>query len=111
MLLQKMELMCPMRQICLGLISRSLECKETRLKGTMSAVKTIEVSLPDGTRKSLPMGATSFDLAQGIGSRLAKAAVAAIVDGKETDLTAALAEGAKLSATPILSQLQRRCAR
>ena len=86
-----------MRQICLGLISRSLECKETRLKDTMSAVETIEVSLPDGTLKSLPVGATSLDLAQGIGSRLAKAAVAAVVDGKETDLTTSLAAGAKVS--------------
>ena len=63
----------------------------------MSAVETIEVSLPDGTRKSLPVGATSLDLAQGIGSRLAKAAVAAVVDGKETDLTTSLAAGAKVS--------------
>jgi threonyl-tRNA synthetase len=65
--------------------------------GTMSALETIEVSLPDGTRKSLPAGSTALDLAQGIGSRLAKAAVAAVVDGVETDLTAALGAGAKVS--------------
>ncbi|MEI7883454.1 MAG: threonine--tRNA ligase, partial [Actinomycetota bacterium] len=63
----------------------------------MSAVETFEVSLPDGTKKSLPLGSTALDLAQGIGSRLAKAAVAAVVDGVETDLTVALAAGAKVS--------------
>ena len=63
----------------------------------MSAVETFEVSLPDGTLKTLPAGSTSLDLAQGIGSRLAKAAVAAVVDGVETDLTVALAAGAKVS--------------
>ena len=63
----------------------------------MSALETIEVSLPDGTRKSLPVGSTSLDLAQGIGSRLAKAAVAAVVDGIETDLNVLLSAGAKVS--------------
>ena len=63
----------------------------------MSAIETLEVSLPDGTRKSLPLGSTALDLAQGIGSRLAKAAVAAVVDGIEQDLTVALGAGAKVS--------------
>ena len=63
----------------------------------MSALETIEVSLPDGTRKTLPAGSSSLDLAQGIGSRLAKAAVAAVVDGVETDLNVALSAGAKVS--------------
>ena len=47
-----------------------------RLKG-VSGSNTIEVRLPDGSSRSLPAGATSLDLAKGIGSRLAKAAVAA----------------------------------
>jgi hypothetical protein len=53
----------------------------------MSALETIEVSLPDGTRKSLPAGSTSLDLAQAIGSRLAKAAVAAYKTDTGKDLS------------------------
>ena len=37
----------------------------------------ITITLPDGSQRSLPAGATATDLAESIGSRLAKAAVAA----------------------------------
>jgi threonyl-tRNA synthetase len=57
----------------------------------------ITISLPDGAAKQLPAGATALDLAASIGSRLAKAAVAAVVDGTETDLTAPLPDGATVS--------------
>ena len=56
-------------------------------------MSNITVSLPDGSERELPDGATALDLARSIGSRLAKAAVAATVDGKETDLTAGLPDG------------------
>ena len=46
----------------------------------------ITISLPDGSQRSLPAGATATTLAESIGSRLAKAAVAAVVDGDEWDL-------------------------
>jgi len=48
----------------------------------------IDVRLPDGSTKQIPSGATSADLAAVIGPRLAKAAVAAIVNDRETDLHA-----------------------
>ena len=43
------------------------------------------------------MGSTALDLARNIGSRLAKAAVAAVVDGEERDLGAQLDDGATVS--------------
>ncbi len=67
-----------------------------RLEG-VSGSNTIEVRLPDGSSRSLPAGATSLDLAKGIGSRLAKAAVAAVVDGEKRDLGATLTDGATVS--------------
>ncbi len=48
---------------------------------------TITITLPDGSAKELPRGATAGDVAASIGKGLAKAAVAATVDGEEVDLT------------------------
>jgi threonyl-tRNA synthetase len=47
--------------------------------------------------RELPAGATGLDLAQSIGKRLAQAAVATVVNGVETDLGVALADGAQVS--------------
>ena len=55
---------------------------------------TISVSLPDGSSRQLPSGASAADLARAIGPRLAKAAVAATVDGAPVDLDAPLPDGA-----------------
>jgi threonyl-tRNA synthetase len=44
------------------------------------------VTLPDGRELELPEGATAWDAAERIGPRLARAAVAAIVDGEVRDL-------------------------
>jgi threonyl-tRNA synthetase len=57
----------------------------------------ITISLPDGSQRSLPEGSTATDLAASIGSRLAKAAVAAVVDGEETDLGRLLPSGATVA--------------
>ncbi len=57
------------------------------------APSTIRVSLPDGSERELPVGSTALDLAASIGSGLKKAAVAATVNGTDTDLTAPLTEG------------------
>ena len=46
----------------------------------------IKVTLPDGKVLELPRGSTALDVAQQIGPRLAKAAVAARVDGTVVDL-------------------------
>ena len=57
----------------------------------------ITITLPDGSPRTLPAGSTARDLAAAIGSRLAKAAVAARVDGHEADLSATLADGASVA--------------
>jgi threonyl-tRNA synthetase len=53
----------------------------------------IDVRLPDGSTKQLPTGSSAADLAAAIGSRLAKAAVAAVVNQRETDLHSPLSSG------------------
>jgi len=57
----------------------------------------ISISLPDGSQRTLPEGATATTLAESIGSRLAKAAVAAVVNGAEADLGNPLPAGATVS--------------
>ena len=59
-----------------------------------SSAATIDISLPDGSVRTLPQGSTGLDLAKSIGSRLAKAAVATVVNGSECDLGSALPAGA-----------------
>ena len=53
----------------------------------------ISITLPDGSARELPQGSTAGDLAASIGSRLAKAAVIAEVNGTERDLVWPLADG------------------
>jgi threonyl-tRNA synthetase len=53
----------------------------------------IAITLPDGSQRELPAGSTAGDLAASIGSRLAKAAVIANVNGTERDLVWPLADG------------------
>jgi threonyl-tRNA synthetase len=60
-------------------------------------MSNITVSLPDGSERELAADATALDLAASIGSGLKKAAVAAVVDGNETDLTVPLHDGAVVS--------------
>src|SRR5437660_9651932 len=57
----------------------------------------ITVRLPDGSARELPEGATALDLASAIGPGLARAAVAAEVDGTQVDLGAPLTDGATVS--------------
>ncbi len=57
----------------------------------------VTVRLPDGSQRQLPGGATAAQLAEAIGPRLARAAVAAVVDGVETDLAAVLPDGAQVA--------------
>ena len=60
-------------------------------------MSTLTINLPDGSARELPVGSTAGDLAASIGSRLAKAAVAAVVNGSEADLGAPLPAGATVS--------------
>src|SRR3984957_4706282 len=57
----------------------------------------ISVGLPDGSTRELAEGTTGIELAQSIGSRLAKAAVLVTVDGRETDLELPLSDGAEVA--------------
>ena len=57
----------------------------------------ITITLPDGSQRSLAEGATATTVAESIGSRLAKAAVAAVVNGDEWDLGRALPDGAAVA--------------
>ncbi len=54
---------------------------------------TIAVTLPDGSERSLADGSTAADLAADIGPGLAKAAIAATINGEPRDLNCALSEG------------------
>jgi threonyl-tRNA synthetase len=60
-------------------------------------MSNITVILPDGSARELPEGSSSLDLASSVGRGLAKSAVAATVDGVETDLTRPLHDGAKVA--------------
>ncbi|MBC8019536.1 MAG: threonine--tRNA ligase [Verrucomicrobia bacterium] len=56
----------------------------------------IHVTLPDGSIRVLPEGASVADLAASIGAGLAKAAIAGRVDGELVDVAAGLHEGARV---------------
>src|SRR5690349_5010887 len=56
----------------------------------------ISVTLPDGSSRRVPAGSTPADVAAGISPRLAKAAIAAIVDGRHVDLTYPLTRDARV---------------
>jgi threonyl-tRNA synthetase len=57
---------------------------------------SIEIRLPDGSIVEHPEGATGLDVAQAIGSRLAKAAVAVRLDGEWLDLSRPLPRGGSI---------------
>ena len=57
----------------------------------------VSISLPDGSRKRLASGATAADLAAAIGPGLARAAVAARIDGQLSDLSAPLPDGSEVA--------------
>jgi threonyl-tRNA synthetase len=56
----------------------------------------ISVTLPDGSSRRVPAGSTPADVAAAISPRLAKAAIAAVVDGKAVDLTYPLTSDARV---------------
>jgi threonyl-tRNA synthetase len=58
---------------------------------------TINITLPDGSTRAYEDGASAYDIAVGIGSRLAKAAVAATVDGAMWDLHRPIPNDASVS--------------
>ncbi|HYR31348.1 MAG TPA: threonine--tRNA ligase [Gemmatimonadales bacterium] len=58
---------------------------------------SIRVTLPDGSQKTLPAGATGLDVAKAIGPGLAKAALAIRVNGEVRDLGRPVPDGATIS--------------
>ena len=66
------------------------------LSVTGHIMSTISVTLPDGSSKNLPEGATVYDVAAAIGTGLAKAAIAGRIDGALVDLAAPVADGARV---------------
>ncbi len=57
----------------------------------------VDVVLPDGSERSLPVGSTGLDLAASIGARLAKDALAIEENGQLRDLSSTLEDGAKVA--------------
>src|SRR3954464_6514124 len=56
----------------------------------------ISITLPDGSVRQVPAGSTPVDVAGSISPRLAKAALAAVVNGRPVDLTFPLTADARL---------------
>src|SRR3954447_13458929 len=56
----------------------------------------MHVSLPDGSQREVPEGASVADVAAAIGKRLGKDAIAGKVSGKVVDVYAKVPEGAKV---------------
>src|SRR5436190_1216769 len=59
-------------------------------------MSSIQITLPDGSMKTVEAGTRPIDIAQSIGSRLADAALVAKVNGELTDLTRPLETDARL---------------
>ncbi len=57
----------------------------------------VKISLPDGSSREMPLGSTPADVALAIGPGLAKAALAARVDGELVDLTRPFTGDAQLA--------------
>ena len=62
-----------------------------------ASADTMKVTLPDGTVKSVATGTTPLEIAEGIGAGLARASVAARVDGELRDLTRPLTADCRLA--------------
>src|SRR5262245_39767184 len=58
--------------------------------------QSVNVTLPDGSSRTVPAGTPVRDIAEGISPNLARAALAATVDGKLVDLTYPLAQDASV---------------
>jgi threonyl-tRNA synthetase len=58
-----------------------------------AGMSNIQVKLPDGSSRELPEGGDAFALAKGIGSRLAKAALGARINGEVKAINTPLCDG------------------
>ncbi len=72
-------------------------CEDGRAFSFMHGVSMVVVTLPDGSKREFPAPLTIAEVAQSIGSGLAKAALAASVDGCLVDLSYRLTQDAHLA--------------
>jgi threonyl-tRNA synthetase len=66
------------------------------MSAPQNSVSEIQLTLPDGSVKTVPSGTTGFDVAKSIGSRLANDALAIKLDGEVTDLHRPIVKNAAL---------------
>ena len=66
-------------------------------------MENIDITLPDGSKKTLPKGSNGFDLAKSIGPGLAKDAVAVVVNNELRDLSDELSNNSEVSIITIKS--------
>ncbi|MFO0399909.1 MAG: threonine--tRNA ligase [Sphingobacteriia bacterium] len=59
--------------------------------------QSIEITLPDGAKRSYPLGTTPYQIAESISQGLARNALVATVNGKRTELNTPLAADATLA--------------
>ena len=57
---------------------------------------SVQVALPDGSRREVPAGTTPLDIARSLGERLARQTVAARLDGELVDITRPIRHDARL---------------
>jgi len=67
----------------------------------------VAIKLPDGSVREYPAGTSPQDVAQGIGSRLAEAAIAAMVDGVVVDLNRPFEDGPEVHELKLLTSRDR----
>ena len=65
-----------------------------------SPLQEVAITLPDGAVRSFPAGSTPADVAGAISKSLGKAALAAIVDGRLSDLSLPLDADARSRSSP-----------
>ncbi|MBI3891837.1 MAG: threonine--tRNA ligase [Candidatus Wallbacteria bacterium] len=70
----------------------------------MSEANSIQITLPDGSKRSAPAGTTSAEIALGIGKGLAKAAIGAKIDGVLVDLSRPLRADCSLEIVTLKSK-------
>src|SRR6185369_3935769 len=58
-----------------------------------TTIEAVQLTLPDGSVRTVPAGTTPLEVAASIGPRLAKDAVGAELDGRKVDLRLPLAQG------------------
>ncbi|SDC91746.1 threonyl-tRNA synthetase [Paenibacillus sp. UNCCL117] len=68
------------------------------------SIQNIQVKLPDGASKGYPRGTTAGQIAASLGASLGKQAVAALVDGKPTDLNLPLTADSRLEIVTLESK-------